>query len=113
MCMVGFSHESIADRVSALIWLGNNSLSPMFSRLLSAATMAWVAVSTARCSLAFLLAMLTHYPLTLTVNLEPSGVDDQVCHWPLVRSPVVDFHRLGPLADAAKIGGESADRPPV
>ncbi|BCM76869.1 hypothetical protein ACV1D8_22540 [Aeromonas caviae] len=22
--MVGFSHESIADRVSALIWLGNN-----------------------------------------------------------------------------------------
>ena len=24
MCMVGFSHESIADRVSALIWLGNN-----------------------------------------------------------------------------------------
>ena len=40
---------------------------------------------------AFLLAMLTHFPLTFTVNFELGGVDDQVCHCSLARCPVVDF----------------------
>lgn len=54
--------------------------------------------------LAFFLAMLTHFPLALAVNLEPGGIDDQVCHWPLAPRPVADFHRLGQLADVAVIG---------
>ena len=53
---------------------------------------------------ALLLAMLTHFPVALAVNLESGEIDDQMCHWPLTRRPVVDFHRLGPLADAAVIG---------
>ena len=53
---------------------------------------------------AFLLAVLTHLPLTFSVNFEPGGVDDQVCHCPLARYSIVDFHRLGPLANAAVIG---------
>ena len=45
---------------------------------------------------AFLLAMLTPFPLAFTVNLELGGIDDLVFHWPLVRRSVVDSIRLGP-----------------
>ena len=47
--------------------------------------------------------MFANFPFAFAIDLESGGIDDQVSHWAMAREAVLDFDRLGALADTAVV----------
>ena len=52
---------------------------------------------------ALLLAVLANFPLAIAIDLESGCIDDEVRHRVMARYAVLDFNRLGSLADTAVV----------